>query len=288
MDYFIILLERLEGEQMKEAIRIRRVTAIDEIHAVQKLEKQIWNMEPIPVHQTITAVKNGGLIVGAFAGERMIGYSYSFPGFSEGQSYLCSHMLAVDHEFQSMGIGRLLKEEQLRLAREMGYELIVWTFDPLESRNAYLNTAKLYGVSYEYIVNCYGELEDGLNKGLPTDRFQLAWWINSPRVKEQWQPSGIDYICPFQIALANHQHPVLQRTEGKDWLTSDAIEVPVPKHIQRIKVDNPELALDWRMKTRELFQQLCNEGYALINVRRTEETVQYYQFFRLSEVPLSE
>ncbi|WP_153730948.1 GNAT family N-acetyltransferase [Sporosarcina obsidiansis] len=267
-------------------IHIRKVTTIEDMYAMQKLERQIWGMEPIPVHQTITAMKNGGLIVGAFIDARMIGFSYSFPGFSEGQSYLCSHMLGVDPEFQLMGIGKLLKDEQLLIARQMGYKLIVWTFDPLESRNAYLNTSKLYGVCYDYIVNCYGEMEDGLNKGLPTDRFQVAWWIDSPRVKEQWQPKELVYKRPFALSLSEQNHPILHGAEEKEWLASEGVEVPVPKHIQLMKAEEPQLAYDWRMKTRDIFQQLCDAGFALIDVHRTEDSVQYYRFCKRSIIPL--
>ncbi|PIC64314.1 GNAT family N-acetyltransferase [Sporosarcina sp. P13] len=272
---------------MTNEIDIRKVIAVEEILEMQKLEKQIWGMEPIPVHQTITAVKNGGLIIGAFIGKRLIGYSYSFAGYAEGQSYLCSHMLAVDQEFQLMGIGKLLKDEQLRVARGMGYELIVWTFDPLESRNAYLNTSKLYGVCYDYIVNCYGKMADGLNKGLPTDRFQVAWWINSPRVTEHWQPTTIKYITPCSVEFSAGKFPVLQLPEGQEWLSAESVEVPVPKHIQLMKKQQPELAYDWRLKTRAVFQQLCDAGFVLIDVRRTEETVHYYRFCKRSIIPLA-
>lgn len=270
---------------MNNEIEIRKVTAIEEIQAMQIVEKQLWGMEPIPIHQTITAVKNGGLILGAFIGERMIGYSYSFAGFSKGQVYLCSHMLAVDKEFQLMGIGKRLKDEQLRVAREMGYELIVWTFDPLESRNAYLNMSKLYGVCYDYIVNCYGEMEDGLNKGLPTDRFQVAWWINSDRVQQQWQPS-LTYSQPCHTTRTLDGFPVLQLPKDSDWLHVEAVEIPVPQHIQLIKVEQAELAYDWRLQTRHVFKQLCDAGFALIDVRRTEETVHYYRFCKRSLIPL--
>lgn len=266
-------------------VEVRKVTAVEEIHEMQKLEKQIWEMEPIPVHQTITAVKNGGLIVGAFIGKRMIGYCYSFAGYSEGQVYLCSHMLAVDKEFQLMGIGKLLKDEQLRLAKEMGYELIVWTFDPLESRNAYLNTSKLYGVCYDYIIDCYGKMDDGLNKGLPTDRFQVAWWIDSERVKNKWQPERI-YSNPFTITLNSASYPIIHMPKEQEWLQTDAVEVPVPKHIQLMKTDDHELAYDWRMATRKIFKQLSDNGFALIDVRRTEESVQYYRFCKRSIIPL--
>ncbi len=270
---------------MMKDVEVRKVTAVEEIHEMQKLEKQIWEMEPIPVHQTITAVKNGGLIVGAFIGKRMIGYCYSFAGYSEGQVYLCSHMLAVDKEFQLMGIGKLLKDEQLRLAKEMGYELIVWTFDPLESRNAYLNTSKLYGVCYDYIIDCYGKMDDGLNKGLPTDRFQVAWWIDSERVKNKWQPERI-YSNPFTITLNSASYPIIHMPKEQEWLQTDAVEVPVPKHIQLMKTDDHELAYDWRMATRKIFKQLSDNGFALIDVRRTEESVQYYRFCKRSIIPL--
>ncbi|PIC71503.1 GNAT family N-acetyltransferase [Sporosarcina sp. P16b] len=270
---------------MRKDIEVRKVTTIEDIHSMQKLEKQIWGMEPIPVHQTITAVKNGGLIVGAFLEERMVGYSYSFAGYSDGQIYLCSHMLAVDDEFQMRGIGKLLKEEQQRLAREMGYRLIVWTFDPLESRNAYLNTSKLYGVCYDYIVDCYGKMDDGLNKGLPTDRFQVAWWIDSPRVMEKWQPNLL-YSRPFSIRLSDDLYPAILLPETNEWIQAEAIEVPVPKHIQLIKQHNSQLACEWRMKTRKIFQQLSEAGFALIDVWRTGESVQYYRFCKRSIIPL--
>ncbi|PID02259.1 GNAT family N-acetyltransferase [Sporosarcina sp. P2] len=272
---------------MRKDIEVRKVTTIEDIHSMQKLEKQIWGMEPIPVHQTITAVKNGGLIVGAFLEERMVGYSYSFAGYSDGQIYLCSHMLAVDEEFQTRGIGMLLKEEQQRLAREMGYRLIVWTFDPLESRNAYLNTSKLYGVCYDYIVDCYGKMDDGLNKGLPTDRFQVAWWIDSTRVMEKWQPNLL-YSRPFTIRLSDDLYPAILLPETNEWIQAEAIEVPVPKHIQLIKQHNSQLAYEWRMKTRKIFQQLSEAGFALIDVCRTEESVQYYRFCKRSIIPLQD
>lgn len=266
-------------------IKVRKVTELKDLYGMQKLEKKIWGMEPIPVHQTMTAVKNGGLIVGAFLKEQMVGYSYSFTGYTEGQVYLCSHMLAVDKEFQMMGIGKLLKDEQLRLAREMGYRLIVWTFDPLESRNAYLNTSKLFGVCYDYIVDCYGKMDDGLNKGLPTDRFQVAWWIDSARVMNKWQPN-LQYSRPFETSVDSDSFPILRMPDTNKWLLAEAMEVPVPKNIQLIKQKKPELAYEWRMKTRTIFRQLCEGGFALIDVCITEDTVAYYRFCKRSIIPL--
>src|SRR5690606_18217859 len=126
----------------------------------------------------------GGLLIGAFIGDRAVGFQYSFAGFDGKKPYLCSHMLALLPEYRHSGLGSALKWRQAEMAREIGYDWIQWTFDPLESRNAYLNIRKLGGMVSTYWENCYGEMKDSLNAGLPTDRFRLDWWINSPRVTD--------------------------------------------------------------------------------------------------------
>ncbi|MEK3935608.1 GNAT family N-acetyltransferase [Sporosarcina sp. FSL W7-1349] len=270
---------------MKE-LEIRLLQTNKEMPLVQELERTVWGMDPIPTHQTVTAVKNGGIMLGAFDEDKLVGFSYGFTGFANGQTYLCSHMLGVHPEYQLMGIGKLLKDEQLKTARDMGYDLITWTFDPLESRNAYLNLSKLYGICDTYLENCYGEMADGLNKGLPTDRFQVSWWINSKRVTEKWNPSIAEYHRPFEVEETDKGNPVLRYDENILNLTKDGIEVPVPQHFQLIKGSEPELALDWRIKTRGIFQKLFDEDYAVVGVNRTSGPVHYYQCVKKAFIPL--
>ncbi|MFS0575640.1 GNAT family N-acetyltransferase [Sporosarcina sp. 179-K 3D1 HS] len=271
---------------MTTELKIRLMKTNDEMRLVQELEREVWGMEPIPTHQTVTAVKNGGIMLGAFDGEKLVGFSYSFTGFSNGKTYLCSHMLGVHPEYQLMGIGKLLKDEQMKTARGMGYDLITWTFDPLESRNAYLNTSKLYGICDTYLENCYGEMEDGLNKGLPTDRFQISWWITSERVTGKWNPSISEYHRPFEVGETEKGNPVLRIDENNLDLARSGIEVPIPQHFQLIKGSEPELAMDWRRKTRAIFQQLFAEGYAVVGVNRTLGHVHYYQCVKKSFIPI--
>ena len=223
-------------------------------------------MHPIPTHQTFTAVKNGGLMLGAFAGDQLVGFSYGFPGFSNGKLYLCSHMLGVHPDYRQLGIGKLLKEEQRKLAQEIGYDLITWTFDPLESRNAYLNIGKLCGISNTYLENCYGEMEDGLNKGLPTDRLQIEWWISSERVVEKWTPQTADYHRPSLVEKSEKGNPTMDIDWEKLDTACEGIEIPVPANIQGIKSEEPELALKWRMKIRIVFQKLFDAGYEIIGL----------------------
>lgn len=268
-------------------IVIRKLTTIEDMRLVQPLEQKVWDANPIPIHQTFTAVKSGGLVIGAFMGDEIVGFSYSFPGFENGKTFLCSHMLGIHPDYQLMGIGKQLKDEQLKLAVEMGYELITWTFDPLESRNAYLNTTKLYGICSTYLENWYGEMEDGLNKGLPSDRFKIEWWISSERVGGQWNPQNLSYARPFTVGQSVKGNPALLLDEKEIPSDSEGVEIPVPEHYQLIKKSEPELALDWRMKIRTIFQTLFASGYALTGVNRSTEGVHYYQVVKRETIPLT-
>lgn len=268
-------------------LSIRKLETNEEMRLVQSLERAIWGLEPIPTHQTYTAAKNGGLLLGAFSGDEIVGFSYGFPGFINGKPYLCSHMLGILPNYQLMGIGKLLKDEQRKIAKEMGYNLITWTFDPLESRNAYLNVSKLYAICDTYLVNCYGEMEDGLNKGLPSDRLQVEWWISSERVEDKWTPQVSDYDRPFKIEKSHKGNPTLVVDSENFLLNRVGVEVPVPEQFQLIKKNEPELALDWRMKIRTVFQMLFGSGYALVGVNRSEEGVHYYQFVKRNTIPLT-
>lgn len=269
----------------------RKLETNEDMRLVQKLEKEVWGMDPIPTHQTFTAAKNGGVVIGAFknsvsANGELVGFCYGFAGFKDGQSYLCSHMMGIHPDYRSLGIGQRLKEEQRKVAKEIGYDLIVWTFDPLESRNTYLNTSKLFGISDTYIVNCYGEMDDGLNRGLPTDRLQIEWWIRSERVEQKWTPSVL-FKNPFTVGNSLKGNPLLTGALELP-LGTVGIEVPIPADIQLIKKTEPELAYDWRMKIREIYQTLFAEGYALTGVRKAEGPVQSAQFVPRKLIPLKE
>lgn len=268
---------------MNESFEIRTLHSSNEMKLVQQLEEEVWQMSAIPIHQTVTAAKNGGIMLGAFHQEKLVGFSYGFAGFNNGKTYLCSHMLGIHPEYQDQGIGAKLKQEQKRVAAELGYEQIIWTFDPLETRNAYLNMNKLRGICSTYFENCYGEMDDGLNKGLPTDRFKIDWWINSEHVENS---KGLDEIQSkegielFSWALSSSGMPKLGDIEqGLQRFSQydQPLLVPVPVNIQELKKADSELALDWRMKTRRIFQELFEAGYAAVSLQKTDgEPVHFY------------
>ena len=169
-----------------DAIILRRCQGIEEFRACVALQKEVWNFsdaELVPLRMFVVADKVGGQVMGAFDGATMIGFALSVPGTRTGHVYLHSHMLAVRQEHRNGGLGRRLKLMQREDALARGIELIEWTFDPLEIKNAYLNIEKLGAIARRYNINQYGITSSPLQGGLPSDRLIAEWWLKSKRVE---------------------------------------------------------------------------------------------------------
>ena len=257
-------------------IQYRELQSREDLEGMQALERIIWDMEPIPLHQTMTAIKHGGVIVGAFDREDLIGFSYGFAGFSDGKAYLCSHMLGVHPDYQSKKVGEALKYHQQTFAAKRGFTHMVWTYDPLEARNGYLNLTKLGAVSFKYLENCYGEMTDGLNAGLPSDRFEVHWPTTASR-------SEIDFSEPESLAdiVWVNEMPLLTNIRKVGHAQSYA--VPIPKDFQALKKQDPKLAIQWRLDSRKLFQELVANDYCAIELKQDRDWHSYI-FLKKSEV----
>jgi predicted GNAT superfamily acetyltransferase len=169
------------------AITVRPLTTQPEFEGAVQLQRDIWGFNDIelpPMRLFIVATKVGGQAFGAFDGPRMVGFCLAIPGLKPGgHCYLHSHMLGVKPEYRDSGIGRRLKLQQRKDALERGIQLIEWTFDPLEIKNAYLNMERLGAIVRRYVRNQYGTTTSHLHGGLPTDRCVAEWWIDGPRVR---------------------------------------------------------------------------------------------------------
>jgi len=169
-----------------DAVVLRRCHGIEEFRACVALQKEVWNFtdaELVPLRMFVVADKVGGQVMGAFTGDTMVGFALSVPGTRTGHVYLHSHMLAVRKDHRNGGLGRRLKLMQREDALARGIELIEWTFDPLEIKNAYLNLEKLGAVVRRYNINQYGITSSPLQGGLPSDRLIAEWWLKSKRVE---------------------------------------------------------------------------------------------------------
>jgi len=169
-----------------DSIDIRKCHQLDEMRTCVRLQQEVWNFSDadlVPLRMFVVAEKIGGQVIAAFAGNEIVGFALSIPGVRGRQSYLHSHMLAVRKQYQNAGLGRRIKLFQRDDALARGFELIEWTFDPLEIKNAYLNIEKLGAIARRYSVNQYGITSSPLQGGLPTDRLVAEWWLKSKRVE---------------------------------------------------------------------------------------------------------
>lgn len=267
---------------MATHVLIRPLTTVEEVRQCEELQRQAWGMddlEVVPLSVLITAAKNEGVLLGAFIEGQMIGFTFGFLGARptaqrdvpvHNRLKLCSHMTAVLPPYRDQGIGYALKCAQRDHALAQGLDLITWTYDPLEGRNAALNIAKLGTVTNTYLRNIYGEMKDALNAGLPTDRFQVDWWIRSERVKmrlagerprlsyDRLSASGVQVINPAVFRSDGTPRPgAWQLPSGPTAMAE------IPADFQALKRKDLSLAHAWRQHTRELFEACFAAGYVV-------------------------
>jgi predicted GNAT superfamily acetyltransferase len=168
-----------------DAIEIRNSESLEEMRACVALQQEVWGFDDadlVPLRIFVVAQRIGGQVVGAFNNRQLAGFALALPGVKDGRPYLHSQMLAVHKPYRDLGLGRRLKLFQRDDALSRGFELMEWTFDPLEIKNSYFNIERLGAISRRYNVNQYGMTSSSLQGGLPTDRLLAEWWLNSERV----------------------------------------------------------------------------------------------------------
>lgn len=258
-------------------LRLRDLHTADDFRQVMDLEQRVWgftdlnDMVTLPVF-TIT-VKRGAILIGAYdETDHMVGFVYSIVGMKPGRQVLqWSHMLGVLPEYRNSGLGRALKLAQRERALAQGYELVEWTYDPLQAMNAHLNFAKLGVVAEEYHRNVYGESTSVLHKGTPTDRLVAQWWIARPHVARRVAPASDLAVTTHELAEAapvNVTHPTQAWLANSDiFLARDErrLVLEIPTGFTDMQRDAPALALEWRMQTREIFETYFRRGYRVVD-----------------------
>ena len=232
-------------------IQLRNCTEVEEFRACVALQKEVWGFDDIdlvPLRIFSLGPKIGGHAIGAWDGETLAGYAFAIPGMRNGHSYLHSHMLAVKAEYRNSGVGRELKLFQREDAMARGYDLIEWTFDPLEIKNAYLNLERLGAIVRRYNVNQYGISTSPLWGGLPTDRLVAEWWLKSRRV-ESLLATG--QLPPFEEAMR--------------------IEVPSEIYEWKAQPETRQKAADLQLRNRERFLEAFSQGLACLRYGRDDD-----------------
>ena len=213
------------GTLKTEALAIRKCITLDEMKACVSLQQEVWNFtdaELVPLRLFVVAEKVGGQVIGAFDSDKIVGFALAVPGARSGHAYLHSHMLAVRPEYRNAGLGRRIKLFQRDDALARGFDLVEWTFDPLEIKNAYLNIMRLGAITRRYNINQYGITSSPLQGGLPTDRLVAEWWLRSNRVNK-FLDSGT--LPPFTAATTISVPAQIYEWKGSSRDRAKAAEV---------------------------------------------------------------
>jgi predicted GNAT superfamily acetyltransferase len=277
---------------------IRLLETPEDIELVEELQRVVWpgsETEVVPAHMLITSVHNGGFAIGAFVEDRLIGFVFGFPGLEttpDGpRPKHCSHMMGIRPDNRDAGIGFALKRAQWQMVRHQGLDHVTWTYDPLISRNANLNIARLGAVCNTYRRSEYGDMRDELNVGLPSDRFQVDWWVNTPRVERRLSKRPRSALKLENFAAADLQplyQPLFTTSnlprppEHFSPLSGRLALAEIPTDFLALKEADFSLARDWRFFSREVFETAFGAGYLVTDFIFDKSTDRPRSFYVLT------
>ena len=267
------------------SIVIRDARGQAEMRAIEELQKEVWGipeLEVVPTTQLVAAQAAGGVLLGAFDGETLAGFAYGFPGFEHGRATHHSHMLAVKPEFRSSNLGQRLKLAQRERVLAQGINRMTWTFDPLQSLNAYFNFSKLGVVSDSYFVNFYGEDAASFLHQTGTDRLWATWLLTSRRVNERLAKT----ISAHEFEMAK---PLVELGEDNaprcydldEGLSGEQAVIEIPQDISALEREDKELAARWREATRRAFTEAIAAGYLVEDFYRQSRNERQFGVYLL-------
>lgn len=207
------------AEEASAKVEIRPLTVLEEFNESVDIERAVWGYDPedlIPSRVFLLASRIGGQVLGAFVDGKPAGFAMALPGVRNGRPYLHSHMLGVLSEFRNLRIGQRLKLAQRDEAIARGFELMEWTFDPLEIKNAHMNITKLGAVVRRYAPNFYGKSSSPLQAGLPTDRVYAEWWLRSERVERVLHGDSPSYDITERVEVPGEIYAWKAQPEHRD------------------------------------------------------------------------
>jgi predicted GNAT superfamily acetyltransferase len=267
------------------SVRIRRLIRYFEFEKILDIQRHVWKHDDedlTPIHQFCITSRMGAILLGVYVGERLAGFVYSFPAVFNGKLIQHSHLLAVLPQYRGLGLGKRLKWAQRETALKQGYDLISWTVDPLQARNANLNIHALGAVTRTYLGDFYGrESALILGPGIPTDRFLMEWPIKEKRVEERRKNrfDRTDLTRPVKAleraAESGKIAPVGRKTPREKpeeafifpakprlGLDDRRILAEVPPDINRWRGKHEPIA-SWQAGLRRVFEHYFRQGYAV-------------------------
>jgi predicted GNAT superfamily acetyltransferase len=258
----------------------RVLETIRELEQAVEVEIAVWGLHPldtVPLSMMRAVTHTGGLALGAYDGAAMVGMAFAFPALHNGKVILWSHMTGVLPTYQARDIGFTLKQKQRDWALANGYDEIGWTFDPLKRGNANFNLHRLGVTASVYHINFYGQMEDAINLGTPSDRLEVIWQLNNPRVAA---------LANGESATSHYPSPtpdlrILKSVDGApvgiSYFESPLVFAEIPSSLDLLTGDS---AGAWRLALRESLQTAFSCGYSAVDFVRVDNC-HFYVFQRL-------
>ena len=267
------------------SIVICDIDSVSDMHQVGALEKEIWGSDDLDVlPATILSASRevGGVLVGAYNDRTLVGFVYGFPGLEDGEITHHSHMLAVKPSQRNLNLGYKLKLAQRDRVLAQNIKRITWTFDPLQSLNAYFNFNKLGVVADKYKVNFYGESTTSFLHQFGTDRLWVSWMIQSDRVSRrlnnQSSESSFTSELPRLVQVRNDEPVASEPLEADE----PYVAIEIPSDINALQQKDPGLAQRWREITREAFTAAISSRYLVQDFFRGQRAEESFGVYVLS------
>ena len=252
-----------------QLIVIRDLESFDDLCQVKSVEKEVWGMaddDSLPMTLAIACKAAGSIFVGAFDGDKLVGFAFGIFGREHGQTTIHSHMLAVLERYRQHDLGLKLKHAQRERALGLGIREMTWTYDPLQSRNAHFNFAKLGIVSDAYKVDFYGPETSSVLHRNGTDRLWVRWLLDSRRAGDRI--AGKDTRAETLDAL-RHLAPLVSfngdgrpaRADLAESLGRQRVSIEIPGEILEVERSDMGLAREWRAATRWAFTEAIGAGF---------------------------
>jgi len=249
---------------IKNQVNIRECTTIAELEECVRVQREVFALpeqELSPVRHLVVTRNAGGHALGAWDGDRLIGFTLSVPAYINGRRAIYSHMTAIQKEYQSFGLGARLKWAQRERALADGIDYIRWTFEPLKAKNAHFNLEKLGASVSEYRVNFYGtdygttpEFADK-PLGLDSDRLMADWELRDP---------GVEALALGDEPLKSAIVPECEIEIPNDWVGLVAADL--------------DIARSELLRVRGEFQSAFSRGLVARGFRRDEQRPAYLLF----------
>jgi predicted GNAT superfamily acetyltransferase len=259
-----------KGSVFVSDVKVRNLVSYEEFQRVVHIQKVVWGHKDVdltPAHQFTISIKTGAILLGAYVGDELVGFVYSFPALVEGNLVQHSHQLAVMPQFRGRDIGKILKWSQRRTALRKGYEILTWTSDPLLAMNANLNLHALGAEVGSYLQDFYSGIPAlAVAEGVPVDRFFIEWHIRKSKVEHRRRGKHEkieEASLPKALAGAQTQngfHPSRVRL----GLEENCILVEIPRKIN-FDVQDVEEILEWQKKVGRVLKHYFRRGYRAID-----------------------